>query len=102
MNDEDDDGGGNDGNFTDRSDGIGKGPPTQWRLARHGKIKDLEAILTTGDCPSCMAVIVNSCLFVRLHMFGEMTGALEFMGAILSSCTMMWLTNRVPLSRECG
>lgn len=42
-NDEDDDGG---GNMTDRSDTSGKGPPTQWRLARHGKIKELEAMLT--------------------------------------------------------
>ena len=42
-NDEDDDGG---GNMTDRSDNSGKGPPTQWRLARHGKIKELEAMLT--------------------------------------------------------
>ena len=46
MNDADDDGG---GNMTDRSDGSGKGPPTQWRLARHGKIKELEAMLTAEN-----------------------------------------------------
>ena len=48
-NDDDDDGGHGNGNDTDRSDASGKGPPTQWRLARHGKIKDLEAMLTAEN-----------------------------------------------------
>ena len=26
------------------------GPPTMWRLARHGRLKELEAMLTSDNC----------------------------------------------------
>ena len=67
TNDDDDDGG---GDQTDRSDTSGKGPPTQWRLARHGKVKELEAILTAdnvddrdGKGNTCLH---HACMQVRL------------------------------------
>ena len=51
MNEEDDNvvTGAEGGNSTDRSDGSSKVPPTQWRLARHGRIKELEAVITPGN-----------------------------------------------------
>jgi len=35
--------------LTDRSDGSSKGPPTQWRLARHGGIKEWEVAISPDN-----------------------------------------------------